>query len=85
MGLVLGKLCFFSIQKLKKIWNEILWYYSCALWNELLGDIRSLQRYPNFKVAVKILFLNKIDWYCMFLQYLGKFYFSFIIEIFTAL
>ena len=37
-------------------------YNGCVLWNELHGDIRNLQRYPNFKVAVKKLLLSKIDW-----------------------
>ena len=37
-------------------------YNGCVLWNELPGDIMSLQKYPNFKEAVKKFLLSKIDW-----------------------
>ena len=36
--------------------------FGCVLWNELPGNIRNLQRYPNFKEAVKKFLLSKIDW-----------------------
>ena len=36
-------------------------YNGCVLWNRLPGDIKSLQRYPNFKVAVKLGLLSMID------------------------
>ena len=53
--------CFFY-SKSKTFRKEILGYNGCVLWNEPPGDIRSLQRYPNFKVAVKKFLLSKIDW-----------------------
>ena len=52
----------FSIPKVKGFGKKSFGYNGCVLWNELPGDIRNLQRYPNFKVAVKKFFLSKIDW-----------------------
>ena len=52
----------FSIPKVKGFGKKSFGYNGCVLWNELLGDIRNLQRYPNFKVAVKKFLLSKIDW-----------------------
>ena len=60
-------------------------YNGCVLWSELPDDIRSLQREitePNFKVAVKEFLLSKIDWECMFIQYLDKFYFPSFIDLY---
>ena len=51
-----------SIPKVKGFGKKSFGYNGCILWNELPGDIRSLQRYPNFKVAVKKFLLSKIDW-----------------------
>ena len=53
---------FFSIPKVKSFGKKSFGYKGCVLWNELPGDIRNLQRYPNFKVAVKKFLLSKIDW-----------------------
>ena len=50
----------FSIPKVKSFGKKS--YNGCVLWIELPGDIRSLQRYPNFKVAVKKFLLSKIGW-----------------------
>ena len=44
--------CFY-IRKVKSFRKKSFGYNGCVLWNELPGDIRSLQRYPNFVVAVK--------------------------------
>ena len=52
----------FSIQKVKGFGKKSFGYNGCVLWNELPSDIRNLQRYPNFKVAVKKFSLSKIDW-----------------------
>ena len=52
----------FSIPKVKCFGKKSFGYNWCVLWNELPGDIRNLQRYPNFKVAVKKFLLSKIDW-----------------------
>ena len=51
----------FSIPTVKRFGKKSFGYNGCVLWNELPGDIRSLQRYPNFKVAVKKFLLSKID------------------------
>ena len=52
----------FSIPKVKSFRKKSYGYNGCVLWNELLGDIRILQRYPNFKLAVETFLLSKIDW-----------------------
>ena len=52
----------FSIPTVKRFGKKSFGYNGCFLWNELPGDIRSLPRYPNIKVAVKTLLLSKIDW-----------------------
>ena len=52
----------FSIPKVKGFGKKSFRYNGCVLWNELPGDIKNLQRYPNFKVAVKKFLLSKIDW-----------------------
>ena len=62
MELDLGKLVVFSIPKIKSFGKKPFRYNGCVLWNELPGDISSLQRYPNFKVAVKKFPLSKNDW-----------------------
>ena len=62
MELDLGKLVVFSIPKVKSFGKKSFGYKGCVLWNEFPDDIRSLQGYPNFKIAVKKLLLGKIDW-----------------------
>ena len=52
----------FSIPTVKSFGKKSFGYNGCVLWNELPGDIRNLQRYQNFKVAVKKFLLSKIDW-----------------------
>ena len=52
----------FSIPKVRSFGMKSFRYNGCVLWNKLPGDIRNLQRYPNFKVAVKKFLLSKIDW-----------------------
>ena len=52
----------FSIPKEKRFGKKSFGYNGCVLWNKLPGDIRSLQRYPNFKVADKKFLLSKNDW-----------------------
>ena len=52
----------FSIPKVKSFGKKSFGYYGSVLWNELPSYIRSLQRYPNFKVAVKKFLLSKINW-----------------------
>ena len=52
----------FSIPTVKKIGKKSFRYNGCVFWNELPGDIRSLHRYPNFKVANIKYLLSKIDW-----------------------
>ena len=53
----------FSIPKVKSYFGKKSFGCNgCVLWNELPGDIRSLQRYPNFKLAVEKFLLSKIDW-----------------------
>ena len=79
MELDLGKR-FFSIPTVKSFGKKS--YNGCVLWIELPGDIRSLQRYPNFKVAVKKFLLSKIGWQCMFLQFLNQFYFPYSIDLY---
>ena len=49
----------FSIPTVKSFGKKS---FGCVLWKEPPGDIRSLQRYPNFKEAVKKFLLSKIDW-----------------------
>ena len=49
----------FSIPKVKSFGKKSFGYNGCVLQNELPGDIRSLQRYPNFKVDVKNFLLSK--------------------------
>ena len=72
----------FSIPKVKSVGKKSFGYNNgCVLLNELPGDIRSLQGYPNFNVAIKKFLLSMIDWSRLFLQYLDKFYFPFIIDI----
>ena len=56
--------------------------FGCVLWNELHGDIRILKKYPNFKEAVKKFLLSKIDWECMFLQFLDTFCFPSSIDLY---
>ena len=51
----------FSIPTVKKFGKKSFGYNGCVLWNELPGDIRSLQRYPNFKVAFAKIILSEID------------------------
>ena len=51
----------FSVPKVKGFGKKSFEYNGCVLWNELPDDIRSLQRYPNFKEAVKKFLLSKID------------------------
>ena len=41
----------FSIATVKSYGKKSFGYKGCVLWNELPADMRSLQRYPNFKVA----------------------------------
>ena len=45
-----------TIQTVKIFGKKSFEYNGYVLWNELPGNIRSLQRYPNFKVAVKSFF-----------------------------
>ena len=52
----------FSSPTVKTFGKKSFGYNGNVLWNELPGDIRNLQRYPNFKVAVKKVLLSKIDW-----------------------
>ena len=49
----------FSIPTVKSFGKKS---FGCVVLNELPGDIRSLQRYPNFKEAVRKFRLSKIDW-----------------------
>ena len=51
----------FSIPLVKSFGKKSFGYNGCVLKNELPGDIKSLQWYPNFKVAVKKFLLSKID------------------------
>ena len=43
----------FFYSKIKRFGKKFFGCNSCVLWNELSGDIRSIQRQPNFKVAIK--------------------------------
>ena len=52
----------YSFPKVNGFGKKSFGYNVCVLWNELPGDIRSLQRYRNFKVVVKKFPLSKIDW-----------------------
>ena len=52
----------FSIPKVKRFGKKSFGYNCFVLWNGLPVDIWSLQRYPNFKVAVKKFLLSKLDW-----------------------
>ena len=52
----------FSIPKVERFGKKSFGYNGCVLWNELPGDIRSLQRYRNFEAAVTFSFLC-YPWY----------------------
>ena len=60
MELDLGKLGFFSISKAKSFGRKSCGYNGRTVWNELPIDIRNMQRYPDFKLAIRF-FIGKID------------------------
>ena len=50
----------FSISKVESFGRKSCGYNGRTVWNELPIEIRNMQRYPDFKLAIRF-FIGKID------------------------